>query len=495
MKSTQRMISILTSKMSARRRALSDQVRSRRITFHRKAFCALTLAAGMSLGTTGCVSSNPGSLFSMSPRPSQQPITTDRLISVARVFESQQNYGKAKQLYKLVVSQQPNNIEAIQQIAWIDSLGTGIPVSNPRIGAPAAAPQMYAQADYSRPAAPNNFAPQSVAEATKAVRMPAIPVVMSGTDPSTGEPFLIDSTGQLPPIEAAPLEVVAEEAYSTEVESYAPESMVSAPVGVAVEYPVESVEVNTVAQPIGTVSLNGASGSESGNDGEWAMPVSAEESVPVMPEGNSVTLQVEHPIEQLSGSFEDPMPTDTVAMTSEVQLGAIEQYVDHPEKSVPQLVQFLDDADPDIRSLAAFLIGETAGQGASALPVLNQRLKREPHEVIRITIAEAIAKVDSQSREAFMVMSECLDSDDAEIRSQAAFALRVYASAGHSECVTRLATSLTDANSNVRSMAALSLGDFGPSAATAIPALEAALGDDSSDVRDSASAALTRVKQ
>lgn len=496
MKSTERMISILTATKHSSRRAVFGLLRSRGLAFHRKALCAMTLAAGMTMGSTGCVSSTPGSLFTTSSRPSQEPITTDRLVSVARVFETQQNYGKAKQLYKLVLSQQPSNTEAIEQIAWIDSLGTGIPVQNPRLGIPgapaAAPPQMYAEANYPPPAPvaqaapPQRFAPQSIEEVTKSSRGPAIPVVMSGTDPSTGQPYLLDSTGQLPTITAAPLTVVEEQISSVDM---------MAPVAVQVEYPVDpvdTVEVSTFAEPVGMATLGAGL-----DEGAWAMPVSGQQTAPVlMPEDNSVPLEVEHPIEQLSGTFEEPFAGDSMtSVVEDSQLGAIEKYVDNPEESIPQLVEFLSHSDSDVRSLAAFLIGETTWQGASALPSLNRQLQTEEHEVIRITVAEAIAKIDSQSRDAFVVMAECLDSDDVEIRSQAAFALRVYAAAGHPECVGRLADCLSDSDTNVRSMAALSLGDFGTTAADAIPALEAALSDDSADVRDAASAALTRIKQ
>ena len=95
----------------------------------------------------------------------------------------------------------------------------------------------------------------------------------------------------------------------------------------------------------------------------------------------------------------------------------------------------------------------------------------------------------------FTVLSQCLESPEVEIRSQAAFALRVYASTGHPECVRQLAAHLSDADPNVRSMAALSLGDFGPAAAEAIPAIQAVMNDYSPDVRDAASAALARVTQ
>ena len=477
MKSNQLITSFLVATTNTGFRAVHQLLRGQGMAIHRRALCAMTLAAGMSLGATGCVSSTPGSLLSFSSRPSQQPITTDRLVSVARVFETQQNYGKAKQLYKLVLSQQPSNREAIQQIAWIDSLGTGIPAQNPRLGEEASSPKLYAEATYPTER-PKNFVPQTVSAAVKTSRGPAIPVVFSGTDPATGQTYMLDSTGSLPTQEMLP--------HATLVSDSVSGNIVTEPVPVDVEYPIdESIDVNAFAEPVGTAILGN-------DDGIWAMPVSGTETSPATSIDDSLPELELQSFEQLSGTFEAPVE---VATRADNQLGAIEQYVEQPEQSIPQLIQFLGNADSDVRSLAAFLIGETGWKGASALPALNQQLQAEQHDVIRVTIAESIAKLDSQSRAAFMVMSKCLESPEVDIRTQAAFALRVYAGAGHAECVRQLAASLTDVDPNVRSMAALSLGDFGPSAAEAIPAIEAAMNDQSSDVREAASAALARVIQ
>ena len=52
---------------------------------------------------------------------------------------------------------------------------------------------------------------------------------------------------------------------------------------------------------------------------------------------------------------------------------------------------------------------------------------------------------------------------------------------------------LQDPDDTIRLRAAKILGRFGPSAASAIPALEAALGDEDRDVRRSAMDALNRI--
>ena len=95
--------------------------------------------------------------------------------------------------------------------------------------------------------------------------------------------------------------------------------------------------------------------------------------------------------------------------------------------------------------------------------------------------------------ESLRVISECLISDDNEVRRQAAFGMRVFAAAGHPECVQQLTQALGDPSVAVRTMAALSLGDFGNAASDAVPALRNALQDESSDVRDAAQASLARV--
>ncbi|MFK7818684.1 MAG: HEAT repeat domain-containing protein, partial [Planctomycetaceae bacterium] len=80
------------------------------------------------------------------------------------------------------------------------------------------------------------------------------------------------------------------------------------------------------------------------------------------------------------------------------------------------------------------------------------------------------------------------------LKSQAAFALRVFAGSGDQEVLETLSAALSETNTDVVSMAALSLSDFGPQANGALAALEAAKQGTNQQVREALDAAISRIR-
>ena len=444
---------------------------------NRNTLCVLALTVSCAMGTTGCATSGPVALLSAVGQ--RRHITADRLMAVAETFEEQQNYGKARELYRLVLQRQPRNSTAGQRVAWIDSLRGGQP-------SPAPFETSSTQQRYAR------SAPQPRAHVH--VQPPAMPTqapVLAQSPAVHVQPLVVNSQpeAQVAPRFARPqIDTVrvpaAPQSTANKFDDIqaAPQSTPSA-FETVVDRGRVTVEVFAAQAP--TYEPASVSQGTAPDKPEWTLPVSTTEQQAV--ELVDSTNEAAGALATAAGIFEVSSGSD------EFNENAIEQFTDYPDLVVPELTEFLAASDPEVRSLAAFLIGETGFKGASALPRMIARLDSEPSEPVRITLAESVAKIDSQSQMALQVLANGLRSSDFEIRSQSAFAMRVFTASSRNECITHLVAALSDSDPRVRSMAALSLGDFGTAAARAVAALESALSDSSADVRDAASAALGRI--
>ena len=169
----------------------------------------------------------------------------------------------------------------------------------------------------------------------------------------------------------------------------------------------------------------------------------------------------------------------------------IEAYADNPDRAVPELARLLGDEFDSNRSLAAYLLGQAGPAANSTLPSLRRHLKNEPNDLIRVYIAEALLRIDPDDRDGIHFLLRGLDDRRQSIRLLSACALSAAAGNKHeAEAVTALTASLYDTAADVRTMAALSLGEIGSAARAAVPNLTAVLVDEELKVREAAAAAL-----
>ena len=398
------------------------------------------------------------------------PVSSERVLSVARMFEQQNNYQKARQLYHTVLRSSPGHPQATELLANLENarvLGTmpGSPDSlmpNPNATMLAMGGQpVYGQPVYGQPAFP-------AAAETRRIASPE-----QQSPPAMATVAAVPTQANQVPVKTVTQSTVVPEQPVATPAATATVTVEATPNADAFVAPIEQPVTEAVAAPTPQVPATPP---------EFEQPIAPANVAPEAPAND---------VRAIAHQVTNDETVTTAEMTSPA--GSIEEYMDNPEQAIPQIINFLDHETPDVRSLAAFLIGETGWKGAAALPSMKQRLTTENVPAIRLTVAESLAKIDSQSLDAFEVMSESLVSDDDKVRTQAAFGMRVFAAAGHPECVQQLSQALGDPNSAVRTMAALSLGDFGQAATDAIPALRNALNDSSADVRDAASASLDRV--
>jgi len=128
-------------------------------------------------------------------------------------------------------------------------------------------------------------------------------------------------------------------------------------------------------------------------------------------------------------------------------------------RAVPVLGQALGHTDAELRSAAAWALGEVGPEAAAAVPALIDALDDADVDVRRNTIL-ALGKIRSDTKETVSALVEMLD----------------------------------DSDSSARPLAALALGLIGPEAKEAVPALEKLLKDEDESVRQAAAAALKKIR-
>lgn len=182
------------------------------------------------------------------------------------------------------------------------------------------------------------------------------------------------------------------------------------------------------------------------------------------------------------------------------------------EPALPELIGDLSDADPEIRSDAAFAIGSIGPDAADAVPALTKLLDDHPKHppesgedgaggkraVPGFIAAYALGKIGAAAKPAVERLHGLVDGEDPFMATVAAWAgLRIEP--GNKELYTKAIPLLTKALKSERDLARLeaagALGDIGRPAAEAIPSLEMVAEDDPvAAVREAAEEALRRIR-
>jgi HEAT repeat protein len=159
------------------------------------------------------------------------------------------------------------------------------------------------------------------------------------------------------------------------------------------------------------------------------------------------------------------------------------------EASVPVLLAALNDEDRYVRQYAVMALGDVRPQDASVLVALRGRLK-DSDAGVRLSTIKALGQGGADARSASDELLE-LSTKEPNLRLPVAEALIRMAAADLA--VRPLVSELGDRSSNLRTRAAMLLGELGDPAKPAIPALRQALADDDARVRRAADAALKRI--
>lgn len=161
-------------------------------------------------------------------------------------------------------------------------------------------------------------------------------------------------------------------------------------------------------------------------------------------------------------------------------------------RGVPRLMTALKDSDWSVRASAAGVLGQLGERAASAETALIDTLK-DPDSRVRSRAADAVLTVAPSARFKVPVLIEIVNGG-ASLTSGlvAAIALGDLGPSA-ADAVPALSAALKDPYWAMRVNAANALGSIGPAAAAAVPALSEALKDPEPRVQSSAAAALDRI--
>ncbi|MBT4864189.1 MAG: hypothetical protein HON53_03585 [Planctomycetaceae bacterium] len=124
--------------------------------------------------------------------------------------------------------------------------------------------------------------------------------------------------------------------------------------------------------------------------------------------------------------------------------------------AIKTLVPLLDEKDENLATLAAYVLGSMKTHAQPALGALRREMAASDG-MLRLHLAEAIAKVDPTDKEAINVLTAALDDGNPDVRSQAAFALSVTDVQQVARVIPHLAFRLEDDEEVVRTAARLTL--------------------------------------
>ncbi|MCP4716639.1 MAG: HEAT repeat domain-containing protein [Deltaproteobacteria bacterium] len=158
---------------------------------------------------------------------------------------------------------------------------------------------------------------------------------------------------------------------------------------------------------------------------------------------------------------ETPTPAEPLLSDFEI----MQKYGSNPNGAVPALVEGLKSNEASIRRNAAFALGEIGPDAAPAIDTLAGALKNDPDSEVRRNAAFALGEIGPA---AIQVLLGILSKKDSRMRRDGASALVRIGS----PAVAHLINALRHKDPIVRRNAADILGRIGPKAKTAIPALE-----------------------
>jgi HEAT repeat protein len=166
--------------------------------------------------------------------------------------------------------------------------------------------------------------------------------------------------------------------------------------------------------------------------------------------------------------------------------------------ALPELVAALTDADEACATEAAVAVAEIGGDAAGAVPELQKMRAAGAPAGARYTAAYALGRIGPAAKAALPRLLELTTSDDEIMATVAVWsALKIDPADATlvGKAIPLLRQALRGDRDMVRLEAAVSLGDMGKAAESAIPLLELVAEEDSVPaVRDAAAAALAKIR-
>lgn len=164
------------------------------------------------------------------------------------------------------------------------------------------------------------------------------------------------------------------------------------------------------------------------------------------------------------------------------------------KEALPRAVRLLKDEDRMVRSGAAGLLAEFSDrQTRFAVPALIAALG-DDYTYVRTRSAEALASIGPSAQAAVRPLIKILDRASSD-RADLIAAGRALAQIDREAAIAPLIRTLSSRFAYVRSQTARTLGQLGPKATAALPALERATKDRDPSVAKAAAAAIAKIKK
>jgi len=440
---------------------------------------ALLLAAPLSLATVGCAS-NP---FRPVTRVGRQPEAlssshTDRLLQLAQRYEQQGNYEGALRLYHQAQKAEPGNSRVESSIAAItarqhqpgdwsaerqlaDSRGT-----NHAPKQESSPTWMDRQADSTPQPAPERIASQS----TAAADIPPSEEELPAVQPARESDWMFAAAGTAKEdIQHSDDDSSDEPVWWRATQAAANTEADAASGGWTPASWSASAEVAT-SDVDAVMGLLQSDSAEDRQDG-------LEELARLGPDATIALTQV-----QSLTHDSDPLVQAHAAW-------ALWSITEEGFEAVPALTSLLESDEESVVQVSAYMLGSIGPAAVGSVEALNAVCDASDRET-RLYAAEALSRITADSDDAVQILIAALTSPEPQSRWLAAISLAGVAPSHRDAAVAALITALDDADASVCSVAALTLGGFGPDAQLAVPRLEQVATSNVEDVRNAAQAAL-----
>ncbi len=189
-------------------------------------------------------------------------------------------------------------------------------------------------------------------------------------------------------------------------------------------------------------------------------------------------------------ALEEKRPLRFYALQVLIRIGA------DAAPAVPAIAATLEDPDADLRRESLYALGAIGAESAKATDQIMAKLNDQDAEV-RYAACYALGKIGPEARQALPELTKLMDSDDEFMQIASVWAaLKISPDDAdlRQKALPKLVKAMGDPREHVRIEAAYTLGELGMDNDSVKEALQKALDDSSSAVREAARSALDQLK-
>lgn len=400
---------------------------------------------------------------------SQGAGSAERLVSIGRVFENQGRYDQAEVMYRRALKKKPNDPIIRQQIAAMVERRNGRNPAEPMQSAIAAADSLTGR---------NSVSKQSVRKRSGAEL--AVETAVAASSTTSDKPILKASQTVVDPATVAVTR--AADASIKQVEKTQNAAQVA-----------ESRILSEVSEFDSTISAARSAVAEVTATVNNAENKPIEEAWTESEEfADSDAREFEAAISEDHSEKPTASPASPSTSITREQILAV---IDAPDQNHTILLAGLSSGDSEeTRCLAATLLGECSVSNREIGEALSKACSESTDDRLTLSCIDSQIQRGEADQSSATRLITLLKSDSPDVQAQAAASLRCFTgSKAHKDCTDALVGELDNPSADVRTIAALTLGDFPVLDKATREALEKlAANDPDSDVREAAKAALTR---